>query len=404
MEDIKRVLVICPFSVVGVWEEEIAKHQPDGIKLEWRIVNYESVYARRHFGRSWIAMPDRELARYKAELVIVDESHNIGNPTTVVSKHACILSRQAKFRLIMTGTMFHRKPFYVFGQAKFYDPSIFGDTWTGFKKRYAIFGGFGGYEVKRYINLRELVGKMKPWVYIEKYVPPRDTAVNVLPFKLTGKNLEHYKTMEKHSIIDVGGEQVVSPIILSRHLRCQQIAGGWVKTSRGYRRVGTDKARMFDDRVREYSEQGIDKFVVGCRFVPELRDVATTVAKHGYKPILFHGGITDRKERDRRRRLFQDFKGKACFVAQLQTAKEGIDLSAADTMLFYSLSESYVVHDQFSRRIEKFRDTRVLQYDYLIAKGTRDEVTFAALQLKKDVAELIADEPELVEQITSQLE
>lgn len=395
------MLVVCPFSVVGVWEEEIQKHSPDGIDLEWKIVNYESVYSRHTHGRNWYAASNRELHRWNADLVIVDESHNIGNPNTLVSKHTYQLGRRARFRLIMTGTMFHRKPFYVFGQAKFYDPSLFGTSFSSFKKRVAIFGGYGGFEVKRYVNLKWMISKMKPWVVIEKYVPPRPPAINIIPFRLTGRGRDAYVEMEKESMLDLGEETLISPIVLTRHLRCQQIAGGWVRQQSGtYRRVGDDKARVCDDVIREYAAQDKQKFVVGCRFVPELYDAATAASRHGYRVILFHGGVKDRHERDRRRRLFQEYEGKIAFIAQMATAKEGIDLSAADTMLFYSLSESYVTHDQFSRRIEKFKDDRVLQYDFLIARGTRDEVTYQALEQKKDVAELIAEDPELVERIT----
>lgn len=422
-EGICRVLVVCPLSVCGVWESEIAKHTdtaqvpfcivtrddilegwvspdiPSGIS--WHIVNYERTYARANLGgRSWAAVPDKALERFSAELVIADESHRIGNPSTVASRHVCRLGRQAKHRLIMTGTMFHRKPFYVFGQAKFYDPAIFGGAFTPFKNRIAIFGGPSGYEVLRYVNLKWMMRRMRRFVYIEKYVPSRPPSVTPLYFHLTGKGLSAYAEMERESVLEVGGETVISPIVLSRHLRCQQIAGGWVKTDSGYKRVGRDKLTMATERFNDYRDNDISKVVVGCRFLPELADAARAAKASGYATLIFHGGLSQ-EGRERRIAAFQRTGQPCAFIAQVATGSMGIDLSSADTMLFYSLSESYLTHAQFSARIEKYKETRVLQYDYLIARGTRDEVTYTALQQKKDVAELLATDPELVERITA---
>jgi urease accessory protein UreH len=90
-------------------------------------------------------------------------------------------------------------------------------------------------------------------------------------------------------------------------------------------------------------------------------------------------------------------------IAQMQTLKEGVDLSAADTMLLWSLSESYVTHEQFTSRIKLYDDDRTLMYDYLIPEGTRTEVTYEALGEKKDVARFMATDPKRVERITSKL-
>lgn len=404
LEGIERVLVVTVLSGVGVWENEIIKHTPEGIDLDWRIINFERTYDRVYEDRSWIAVPSQGLKHFDPDLIIVDESHHIGNPSTLASKMLYQLGKRARFRVIMTGTMFHRKPFYVYGQMRFMDPGIFGDvSFSAFKRRIAVFGGYAGYEVLRYQNLGWMMKQIKPYIHTEKYVQLRPPVVNPIYFHLTGENLQYYAEMEKESIIDVRGSQVISPIILSRHLRCQQIAGGWVKTEEGtYRRVGTCQRDVARDRLDEYMEQDIGQVVIGCRFTPEVYDAAVSAGKAGYRVLLFHGGLK-RVERDRRVAAFQDSVRPTAFVAQLQTGKESIDLSVADTMMFYSLSESYVVHDQFSRRIEMYNEKRTLMYDYLIPRGTRTEVTFESLQQKRDVADLIAEDPDMVERITSQL-
>lgn len=399
----KRVLVVCPPTVLGVWPAEIEKHTPPGIDLEWRVVNFEATYSRTYVrGRSWYPTENDELLDYNADIVIVDESHKIGNPAAVTSRMVCQLGRRARFRLFMTGTMFHRKPFYVFGQAKFYDPTIFGGAFTSFKKRIAVFGGFGGYEIIRYQNLKWMIRKLKPHVFMEKYVPPGEPVVNKLTYHLTGKGLSFYKEMNKEAVIEVRGHEVMAPMVMTKHMRLQQIAGGWVKVGpKRYLRVGDDALRFGTERMIDYMENDIAKVVIGCRFIPELYDAALAAKRAGYRVLLLHGGIPKGRERDRRIRAFASTSQPCAIVCQLDTANMGIDLSAADTMLLWGLSESYVTHDQFTSRIERYDDDRTLVYDYMVPIGTRTAVTYEALSMKQDVARFIVDRPDLVESITS---
>jgi hypothetical protein len=74
----------------------------------------------------------------------------------------------------------------------------------------------------------------------------------------------------------------------------------------------------------------------------------------------------------------------------------GIDLSAADTTIYYSLTESLLHFDQSMARIRRYRDTRTLGYDYLLAQGTVDEVMYLALQGKVNLVKFVMDHPELI--------
>lgn len=422
--DVRRVLVITVTSGLGVWENQVAEHCPvpwstriygsDSYKFsEWnevdclafQIVNFQNLYTRERQpnSREWLAIPNEKLAHFNAQLVIVDESHHIGDPSAVQSVEARRLGRAARFRVFMTGSMFHRKPFFVFGQLKFYDDgAALGSSYTQYKKRIAVMGGYGGYELLRYRNLRWMVKRVKPHVYMEKYVPPRNAVKNALTFDLTGRNLEMYSAMATRGIVRHGARVSTAEIVLTKHLRLLQLCGGFLTFNDGVaQRIGKDKASMCEDRLAEYREQEVNKAVIGCRFLPELAAVARIAIKLGFTPILFHGSVPKGDERTRRVALFQDTNKPALFISQIAAGKESIDLSAASAMMFYSLSESYVAHDQFSKRIEKYNETRTLMYDFLIANGTRDAVTLAALNLNKDVADLIVSDPERVEALAT---
>lgn len=423
LEDVRRVLVVTVTSGLGVWEGQVAAHCPvpwatrihgtDRYKFsEWNetdcllfhIVNFQNLYERemQPNSREWLPIPSRALAEFDPELVVIDESHHIGDPTVIQSVEARRLGRNARFRIFMTGSMFHRRPFYVFGQAKFYDDgAALGSSYEQYKKRVAVMGGFGKYEVLRYRNLRWMTRRLKPIVYMEKYVPPRNAVKNLITFDLTGNNLATYSAMSSKGVVKYKGKRSIAPIVLTKHLRLLQICGGFLTFEDGPVRIGTDKIDMCKDRLTEYREQDITKAVIGCRFLPEVAAVARLAKKLGFLPILFHGAVPKGDARTRRVALFQETNKRALFISQLAAGKESIDLSAASAMMFYSLSESYVVHDQFSKRIEKYNETRTLMYDFLLGRGTRDAVTYAALLMGQDIADFIVSHPERVEKLAT---
>lgn len=417
---VRRVLIVCPNDVVDVWYEQIQLHcpvdavfvnddpglitvdDPSPSCLSFHIRNYEAVYARDYDdesnARAWSAVTDKRLLKWNPEVMIVDEAHHIGNPTAITSKKLYQVARQTRFRLFLTGTPFHRKPFYVFGQFRFYDDSVFGTNFGQFKRHIAVFGGYGGFEIKRYQNLRWLKQKIKPHVSIAKKVPTTPPTIRRIRFSLD-ESRGVYDEMHKESIVDVRGHEITAPIVLTRHLRLRQIAGGWLRTEDGkYVRVGSEKKRALQKRVAEFVEQEITRFVVGARFIPELRDIYDVVKAAGLNPYLLHGGVP-REERTARRRRFTD-DPRGVIIAQFRAAREGIDLSAADAMIFYSLPEGFLTYDQFKARIEKYHEKRSLLYEFLLANNTQDEVAFEALSFQRNVAEHIIKNPRLVERLS----
>jgi len=425
---ITRILIVCPNDVKAEWEEQLEWHCPlpyrllaqpttalvknpkQKTELHFHIRNYEAMYARERdlldfeaseTNRSWTAVTDKALLVWQPHLMVVDEVHHIGKPTTKQSAKVCQVARTSHHRLMLTGAPFHRKPFFIFGQFKYYDPGIFGGNWGTFKRHIAVFGGYGGYEVKKYRNLGWVRKKVRPHVWISRKVPLAPPVRRRILFSLE-ESKYIYQEMENESVVQLRDTFAVADIVLTRHLRLQQIAGGWVRTQDGKLvRVGQEKRKAFARRVDEYREQEIARFVVGARFLKEMVDIYEVVKAAGYKPLIVHGGVTP-KRRKEKRNYFAKHEN-TVFISQFRASREGIDLSVADTMVFYSLPEDYLTYDQFAHRIDRFEDKRTLLYEHMIAKGTRDEVTFEALQRQQDVAAFLMTHPKYVEAITSNL-
>ncbi|MEG0897831.1 MAG: ATP-dependent helicase, partial [Ruthenibacterium sp.] len=74
------------------------------------------------------------------------------------------------------------------------------------------------------------------------------------------------------------------------------------------------------------------------------------------------------------------------------TAGLGITLTAAKTMVFYSLDYSMSNFEQTKARIHRVGQKQDCTYLYLIAQNTVDEKVLNALRQKANLAKMLVDE------------
>lgn len=80
------------------------------------------------------------------------------------------------------------------------------------------------------------------------------------------------------------------------------------------------------------------------------------------------------------------------FVGQIAAAGLGITLTAAHTMVFFSLSYSMSDFDQAKARIHRVGQKQDCLYIYLVAKGTVDTKVLRSLRNKIDLAKTLVDD------------
>lgn len=403
---IQRLCVVAPLSALGTWKSEIRKHLPDESELEILLINYERLYKRESTGegREWEPIDHDRLAawiEHKSTLMVCDESHRLAKPTSLQSKKAYRLGQAAKLRVILTGTAWHRKPIGIFGQLRFLDDRVLGTSYSAFKGQYAVYGGYGGFILKHYINLDILKSKVKSKAFTMKYVPLHPPTEQVIPVPLGKEAVDAYRQMAEESLVELRDSDVVATIPLTRALRLAQIAGGWAKDEEGQtHRIHTDLREAYRDWLKDRYEEGLEKLVVYARFRPELLDVAQTSASMGYQVLLLHGGVSGNK-REQRIAEFDETSTPTVFVVQVNTGSEGIDLSASEIAVYYSLPQDLVPWDQSHARIRKFKDKITRGYYYFIpelpeGKPTVTGITLASLKAGKDLAETMDKDPLMV--------
>ncbi|GHU82208.1 hypothetical protein FACS1894196_0150 [Clostridia bacterium] len=355
-----------------------------GDALQIVVVNYESAWRL-----------EKEIAAWKPDLIICDEGHKLKTHNISASKALHRLGAQAKYRLLLTGTVITNKAIDVFSQYKFLNPQVFGTSFYSFRNRYFDMVGYGNHTpVLKKSMEPELIQRLHSIAFratkAECLDLPAITDI-IRTVELEPQAMKVYKDLVKDSFAELGNDRGVSATnILTRLLRLSQLTGGFIGDDEGHAPQSISKAKLnaLADILEEAQQEG-KKLVVIARFVAELNAIRALLEKEKIGHSLIMGGVKDREEQVRR---FQQDPDCAVFVGQIATAGLGITLTAASTMVFYSLDYSMSNFEQAKARIHRVGQARPCTYLYLTAKGTVDEKVLEALQSKADLARTLVDD------------
>lgn len=401
---IRKALIVAPLSILGVWQEEFSKfsdfdyslavltgdtkrkaatlREQSGKPLQVVVVNYESAWRL-----------EKEIAAWKPDLIICDEGHKLKSHATNASKAMHRLGAKSPFRLLLTGTPVTNKALDIFSQYKFLDQSIFGGSFYSWRNRYFDMKGYGNYTpvLKRSMET-ELTRKMHSIAYRATKAECLDlpATTDIIRFvELETSAAKTYKSLVKDSFAELAEGEITATNILTKLLRLSQLTGGFISADDAKPTpISTAKLDALSDIIEEAAESE-QKLVIIARFVAEIAAIKTLCEKLkvGYSAIS--GETRDRAEQVA---AFQTDPALLVFIGQIATAGLGITLTAASTMVFYSLDYSSSNFEQAKARIHRVGQTQPCTYIYLTTKGTVDEKILTALQNKADLARTLIDD------------
>ena len=402
---ISRLLVVAPLSILGVWEDEFAKfaafdyslamlegttarkvdviRHMNGAALQVLVVNYESAWRL-----------EGELLKWAPDLIIADEGHKLKTHNIAASKALHRLGAKAKYRLLLTGTVITNKPVDVFSQYKFADSSVYGPSFYQFRNRYFDMTGYGNHTpiMKRSMEpeFTERLHSIAFRATKGECLDLPDTADVIQRVDLEPAAMRTYRQLVKDSYAELAGDTVTVTNVLTRLLRLSQLTGGFLggNDTPKVEQVSSAKLDALSDII-ESAEQDGKKLVVIARFIPEIRAIGKLLTKKGIRYAQISGEI---KDRDAQVAAFQTDPGVTVFVGQIATAGLGITLTAASTMVFYSMDYSMSNYEQTRARIHRVGQRQPCTYIHLVAKGTVDEKVLQALRDKANLAKALVDD------------
>ena len=402
-ENYQTILVVCPKSVIDVWESELEKHSDTPFDLcilnekntqhkakQLRkaltnakfkkkkliaLINYDSVW-RGELGKTILA----EIW----DLVVADEVHRIKSGMGVTSRFMASLRDRAKKRLGLTGTPMPHSPVDIFAQFRFLNPSIYGFSFTRFRAQYCIMGGYGGYEVKGYQNEADLKKRFESITFTATKdvldLPEYQHIQRRVPLDMKG--MEVYLQFEELFYTELKEGKVTAQNALVKLLRLQQITSGFLRTDEGKEvRIDYAKQNLLEEIFEDIDVH--EPIVIFSRFRHDIQTVRFAALKAERLTSELSGTQNQLEE-------WQSGKTEV-LAANIRSGGVGVDLSRARYCIFYSLGFSLGDYEQALARLHRPGQKRNVVYIHLIAKGTVDEKVYGALRKRKQVVETILE-------------
>lgn len=398
-------LVICPTSLVGNWQREVARFAP-----ELRVIVHHGTH--RAEGEAFIEQALQsdlvistyglvrrdihDLSQVRWANVIVDEAQNIKNPLT---KQARAVRRlQADFRLALTGTPVENRLSELWSIMAFLNPGYLG-TWSSFRRNYALpIEKFQDSEAAD--QLRQLV---RPFILRRVKTDPR--VIQDLPEKfeqkiyctLTREQATLYEAIVQNSLAalreSVPGIQRRG-LILAMLTRLKQVCNHPALYLADGSEIGQRSGKL--NRLTEMLEEILELDERALIFT-QYAQMGFLLQQHlqntyGQEVLFLHGG-TPQHQRDELLRRFQESSDAPhIFVLSLKAGGTGLNLMRANHVFHFDRWWNPAVENQATDRAYRIGQMRDVQVHKFICLGTLEERIDALIESKRELAENIISE------------
>jgi SNF2 family DNA or RNA helicase len=355
---IKRVLVICPLSIMdSAWRADLFKfamHRTVDIaygaadkrrqiingNAEFVVINYDGVEIVRD-----------EIANGGFDLIVIDEANAYKNAQSKRWKILNGLITAKTWLWMLTGTPAAQSPLDAYGLAKLVNPSAVPKFFTAFKDMVM-------YKVS---NFR--------WI-------PKDSATNIvftalqpairftkdecldLPemtyvkreVALTKQQEKYYKLLKTRMVMEAAGEEITSVNAAVNMNKLLQISCGAVYSDSG-ETIEFDIKNRYRALV-EVIEEASQKVLVFVPFKHVIAILKNKLTADGIPTEVISGDVPVR----RRTSIFDDFQRKQdprVLIIQPQAAAHGVTLTAANTVVWWGPVPSLETYAQANARVHR---------------------------------------------------
>lgn len=392
----KKVLILCPLSVVNVWPREFEGFKV--VALDTGSVADKTTKAKQaltsafigdqpcviviNYEASWREPFKAFAAKIQFDIVVLDESHRIKSPGGKASRNASQFVKQGCKIIALTGTPAPHSPADLYAQFRAINPEIFGTSFNRFKKRYAMMGGYQNYQIIGWRNQEEMKQKFDSVAITIKKEDALDLPeINHvdIPVILSQKARGIYDLIDREfwALVDEG--HITASNALVKLLKLQQVTGGFIKDD-------DEKINLIDEAkkisLKDLLTDCNKPAVVFCRFRQDIQNIREVCEELKLKHGEVSGEVKDLDEA----RFPLD---KEVLVVQIQAGGVGIDLSRASIGIYYSMGFSLGDYLQSLARLHRPGQRHKVTFYHLVATKTVDEKVYKALQQRAHVIEAI---------------
>lgn len=415
-----KTLILCPNIVVRNWEDEINKFSMCGKYVQLLrgsrhdrikqmdtpdkfifVTNFEALDME---GLFWDTSKSKKGIPVNRgfEMLIVDESHRFKNPDAKRTKRAIVLSDLINGqKRILTGTPILNSPLDIWAQFRIMDGGkTFGNNFFAFRGTYFIDKNAGMPSQRHFPNWQLRPGaeeQLNKLIYSKATRVEKKDCLDLPPLVMQrvyaemGKDqAKFYREMERDLITYVRSEACVATMALTKSLRLQQIASGYVKAESGetYQLIDVPRLKALEEILEDNYQRS--KIIVWSVFQDNYTALRMVCEKLKINFVELTG-LQTQKEKDESVKRFRGDQEVRVILAAPSAGGTGVNLTESDLSVWYS--RSFSLGDRLQALARNHRGgseqhDKITNID-IVCPGTIDEHVLSALDSKQSIAENI---------------
>jgi SNF2 family DNA or RNA helicase len=355
---VKRVLVICPLSIMkSAWQNDLFKfaiHRTVTVAYGAREKRKQLVRSPSEFvviNFDGVGIVKKEILAGGFDLIVVDEASAYKNAQTARWKDLRDLTKVIKGLWMLTGTPAAQSPVDAYGLAKLVNPKgvppFFGQFRDSVMNKVTAFKWAAKPTAQGIVH-----NILQPAIRFEKSqcldLPPVTFAERDAP--LTPQQQKYYTMLKKQLLIEAAGEEIsaINAAVLVNKLL--QVAGGAVYSDTG-EVIEFDVSNRLNV-VQEVIEESSHKVLVFIPFTHTIELLQKHLTKNGISCDVINGAVSVNNRSDIVKR-FQEQPEPKVLLIQPKAASHGLTLTAANTIVWYAPCNSVETYLQANARIDR---------------------------------------------------
>jgi SNF2 family DNA or RNA helicase len=392
---VKRVLVICPLSIMySAWQADIFKtamHRTVGVahgETSKRVKIIKGSYEFVIINFDGVGTVADEIGKAGFDLIVVDEANAYKTVSTKRWKTLAKLITPSTRLWMLTGTPASQSPLDAYGLAKLVNPE-------GVPKFFGAWRDKVMQPISRFQWAPRKTAKatvfeaLQPAIRFEKAdcLDLPEVVYQTREVPLSAQVEKYYKLLKKEMLISAAGEEISAVNAAAMMSKLLQLSGGAIYTD-------TKEVVEFDASPRfnalmEVLDETEHKVVVFVPYTHTIEIVSKFLTTQGVTNEVINGAVSASARSDIINR-FQTQDSPRVLIIQPQAASHGVTLTAANTVVFWSPVMSVETYLQCIARIDRVGQKNSMTVVHLQGSEAERKI-YKMLQSKVDMHESLVD-------------
>ena len=383
-------LIVMPKSLLNNWQNELEKFNPSlSFYLYYGVSRDIKEFKKHNIILTTYALVRNDIEKLrdiKFDTIILDESQNMKNIESKISKAVMLL--EAKHKFALSGTPIENSLFELYSLFRFINGGLF-STLADFKRDYAVpIQGDANEEVAKILKakispfllrrlkkdvLKDLPAKQEQVVYVDM-----DEAHK----KFYNQKRDYYKQLLEQQIA-INGIEKSKFVILQAFNDLRQIASAPELKSENT--IASSKIEALFEMLEDIVLNN-HKVLIFANFLGSLDLISQKANELGYEHLLMTGSTRNRQELVDK---FQNDKDIKLFLMTLKVGGVGLNLTEADYVFIFDPWWNKSAENQAVDRSHRMGQKNTVFSYKMITKGTIEEKILELQSQKQDMTDMI---------------